>query len=420
MNRNAAACWLSPAAKATLPTSDGISDLKILRTLLLVGAVVLTAPLHAETLSEPAPQAGQTANLSQHEVVAGDTLDAILSRAGIAAETRNEAALAIADVFDLSTLTPGQVLRWSVSEDDPARLERLSLLIENGTDIVLDFSKPLEAALVDTQIQVRDRREAFVLVGPLYDALAERDAPESFAVDLAAFLAGQVDFRRDLKGGERVALIWQESALPDGTILGEPRLSYARLELNGHVYELVAGPPDEPAILFKNGKPVQHTARPVIGARLSSVFGKRKHPVLGVGRMHTGVDYAAKIGTPVRATGAGRVIFAGTMRGYGRTIDIDHGGGVVTRYAHLSRFAPGIERGTQASANDHIGDVGATGLVSGPNLHYEVRVDGQPTDPIEEAPALHAMAIKPGDLLMLATARVTTGFFIRTNVENKG
>ena len=391
MNRNAAACWLSPAAKATLPTSDGISDLKILQTLLLVGAVAVTAPLHAETLSEPAPQAGQTANLSQHEVVAGDTLDAILSRAGIAAETRNEAALAIADVFDLSTLTPGQVLRWSVSEDDPARLERLSLLIENGTDIVLDFSKPLEAALVNTQIQVRDRREAFVLVGPLYDALAEREAPESFAVDLAAFLAGQVDFRRDLKGGERVALIWQESALPDGTILGEPRLSYARLELSGHIYELVAGPPDEPAILFKN-----------------------------VGRMHTGVDYAAKIGTPVRATGAGRVIFAGTMRGYGRTIDIDHGGGVVTRYAHLSRFAPGIERGTQASANDHIGDVGATGLVSGPNLHYEVRVDGQPTDPIEEAPALHAMAIKPGDLLMLATARVATGFFIRTNVENKG
>ena len=79
--------------------------MKILQTLLLVGAVAVTAPLHAETLSEPAPLAGQTANLSQHEVVAGDTLDAILSRAGIAAETRNEAALAIADVFDLSTLT---------------------------------------------------------------------------------------------------------------------------------------------------------------------------------------------------------------------------------------------------------------------------------------------------------------------------
>ena len=392
----------------------------ILRTLLLVGTVAATTPLHAQTLTETAIRSGSTAVVARHEVVPGDTLDKILADAGIAASTRIEAALAIDDVFDLSALSPGQVLRWSVSADDPARLEHLSLLTLDGIDIVLDFNKPLEAALVKTEIRLRNRRETFEIDGSLYEALAAHKAPESFAVDLAAFLAGHVDFRRDLEGKERLSLIWQESALPDGTILGEPRLSYARLELNGHVYELVAGPPDEPAILFKNGKPVQHTARPVIGARLSSVFGKRKHPVLGVGRMHTGVDYAAKIGTPVRATGAGRVIFAGTMRGYGRTIDIDHGGGVVTRYAHLSRFAPGIERGTQASANDHIGDVGATGLVSGPNLHYEVRIDGQPTDPIEEAPALHAMAIKPGDLLMLATARVATGFFIRTNVENKG
>lgn len=368
----------------------------ILRILFLVGAVAMTAPLHAETLNELAPEAGPAANPSQHEVVEGDTLDEILSLAGIAAETRNEAALAISDVFDLSTLSPGQVLRWSVSEGDPARLDHLSLLVKNGTDIVLDFSKPLEAALVDTQIQVRNRRETFTLESSLYDALAEREAPESFAVDLAALLAGQVDFRRDLKGGERVALIWQESALPDGTIIGETQLSYARLELSGHLYELVAGPPDEPATLFKDGKPVQHTARPVIGARLSSVFGKRKHPVLGVQRMHTGVDYAAKIGTPVRATGAGTVIFAGSMRGYGRTIDIDHGGGVVTRYAHLSRFAPGIERGSQVSANDNIGDVGATGLVSGPNLHYEVRVDGQPTDPTEKTVASEAMEIKTG------------------------
>ncbi|MGZ3215077.1 MULTISPECIES: M23 family metallopeptidase [Paracoccus] len=392
----------------------------ILRILLLVGAVAVTAPLHAETLSEPAPEAGPATNLSQHEVVEGDTLDAILSRAGIAAETRNEAALAISGVFDLSTLIPGQVLRWRVSEDDPARLDHLSLLVKNGTDIVLDFSKPLEAALVDTQIQIRNRRESFMLVSSLYDALAEREAPESFAVDLAALLAGQVDFRRDLKGGERVALIWQETALPDGTIMGEPQLSYARLELSGHTYEMVAGPPDEPAILFKDGTRVQHSARPVIGARLSSVFGKRKHPVLGVERMHTGVDYAAKIGTPVRATGAGTVIFAGGMRGYGRTIDIDHGGGVVTRYAHLSRFAPGIKRGTQVSANDTIGDVGATGLVSGPNLHYEVRVDGQPTDPTEKSLASEATEIKTGDLLMLAAARVATGFFIRTTTENRG
>jgi len=110
-------------------------------------------------------------------------------------------------------------------------------------------------------------------------------------------------------------------------------------------------------------------------------------PVLGTQRMHTGVDYAARTGTPVSVTGAGTVVFAGTMRGYGRTIDVDHGGGVLTRYAHLSRFAAGIAPGVELNAGARIGDVGATGLVSGPNLHYEVRIDGKPTDPIKKTPA---------------------------------
>ena len=389
----------------------------ILRTLLTVGAVAVTMPLHAETPAEPVTGIDVIAAMMQHEVAPGDSLDAILSHAGIGASVRNEAALAISDVFDLSTLSPGQILRWIVSADDPSRLDRLSLLSPDGTDIVLDFSKPLAASLIKTEILLRDRREILVLDGSLYDALAARDAPESFAVELAALMAGQIDFRRDLKGGERLALIWQENVLPDGTVMGEPQLAYARLEFGDGVYEVVAGSVEQPFSLFRNGAPVQQTARPVVGARLSSVFGKRRHPVLGAQRMHTGVDYAAPIGTPVSVTGAGKVIFAGSMRGYGRTIDVDHGGGVVTRYAHLSRFADGIAPGVALSAGTRIADVGATGLVSGPNLHYEVRVDGEPTDPIQKTLTSGAATAGPTDRVILAAARLTTGYYLRTNPD---
>lgn len=385
----------------------------ILRALLTAGAVAVTTPLHAETPAATMIRNDAIGTMVQHEVSPGDTLDAILSHAGIGASIRAEAALAISDVFDLSTLSPGQILRWIVSADDPSRLDRLSLLSPDGTDIVLDFSKPLAASLIKSEILLRDRRETMVLDGSLYDALAARDAPESFAVELAALLAGQIDFRRDLKGGERLALIWQENVLPDGTVMGEPQLAYARLEFGEDIYEVVAGSVEQPFSLFRNGASVQQTARPVAGARLSSVFGKRRHPVLGAQRMHTGVDYAARTGTPVTVTGAGTVIFAGSMRGYGRTIDVDHGGGVVTRYAHLSRFADAIVSGAVLNAGAMIGEVGATGLVSGPNLHYEVRVDGQPTDPIKKTLTSQAVPARPTDRVMLTAARLTTGYFLR-------
>ncbi|MGR3747472.1 M23 family metallopeptidase [Paracoccus sp. (in: a-proteobacteria)] len=390
----------------------------IFQALLTAGAIAVTTSVYVETPAEPSLLTEEVAPMSRHEVVPGDTLDSILAHAGIGVPLRTEAALAISDVFDLSALSPGQLLRWSVSSDDPSQLERLSLLTRDGTDIILDFTKPLEASLTKTEILRRVRRETFVLDDSLFQALATHNAPESFAVDLAALLAGQIDFR-DLEGTERIALIWSENVLPDETIVGEPQIAYARVEKDADIFEVLTGSVEQPFILFRNGTLVQQSARPVAGARLSSVFGKRRHPVLGTQRMHTGVDYAAPTGTPVSVTGAGTVLFAGTIRGYGRTIDVDHGAGVLTRYAHLSRFEDGIAPGVELNAGARVGDVGATGLVSGPNLHYEVRIDGKPTDPIRKAPAARTVMPTPADHVMLTVARLTTGYFLRPNTSKK-
>ncbi|SFP85064.1 M23 family metallopeptidase, partial [Tranquillimonas alkanivorans] len=125
-------------------------------------------------------------------------------------------------------------------------------------------------------------------------------------------------------------------------------------------------------------------AQPVEGARLSSVFGRRKHPVYGNVRMHTGVDFAAARGTSVRATAPGRISFIGWRGGYGRVVEIAHGADTLTRYAHLSAVPKGLAKGQRVMAGDMIGRVGATGTATGPNLHYEVRVDGRPTDPLSD------------------------------------
>jgi murein DD-endopeptidase MepM/ murein hydrolase activator NlpD len=378
----------------------------MIRSALIVLAAASLVPLQAAA----DPPTAHLPTAFDATIASGDTLDSVLGRAGVPAGIRAEAALALAGVYDLTDLRPGHRIEWTATSGDPASLTRLSLFVEDGVEIVLSFDGPVAAERLEPPIREADRRETLVLDGTLYEALVARNAPERFAVDLTALLAGQVDFRRELQGGETFALVWQEDQLPDGSIAGEPRLNYARLELADWVLELVATKAAGPVIVFEDGEAVQRSAAPILGARLSSVFGRRNHPVLGGVRMHTGIDYAAPVGTEVSATGAGRVVFAGTIRGYGLTIDIDHGGGVVTRYAHLSEIAEDVREGTRVKAGDSIGAVGATGLVSGPNLHYEVRVDGRPVDPTDREALPEQEIASSEDLDALTTWRRETGF----------
>jgi len=121
---------------------------------------------------------------------------------------------------------------------------------------------------------------------------------------------------------------------------------------------------------------------PISGARISSGFGMRRHPVLGYTKMHTGVDFAAPTGTPIHAAGPGTVIHAGWRGGYGRTVMIKHPSGHVTLYAHQSRIARGIRKGVKVRQGQVIGYVGATGRVTGPHLHFEVRIKGRKVNPM--------------------------------------
>jgi murein DD-endopeptidase MepM/ murein hydrolase activator NlpD len=206
----------------------------------------------------------------------------------------------------------------------------------------------------------------------------------SIAWNLADIFEHRVDMTRDLDEGDKFHVLVERLQQPNGRIIVNKILG-AKLSLGDQVVE---------AIHFKSrnsssewydgrGKSLTETflRTPVNFRRITSVFGLREHPIFGTWRNHTGTDYAAPMGTPVRSIGDGVVVSVGDRGGYGNVIDVRHSNGLVSRYGHLSRFARGLRAGTRVKMGETIGYVGMTGWATGPHLHFEIRVNGVAHDP---------------------------------------
>lgn len=336
----------------------------------------------------------------------GETLDALLSAAGLSAGDRAEVALAMAAEYDLRKLRPGYGIEIETSVS--GSLNRAVLSVDEGVQIEAVFTDETATRRILPEPDLVLRAADTTVQNSISATLASADVPARFAVDLAEMLGGTVDFRRDLKGDEPLQLMWREARLGD-QIIGQPHLSFAALTIDETRYEIV-WPDDNSgnATIFVDGEVLRVFAQPVKGARLSSVYGNRRHPIYGDVRMHTGVDFAAPHGTPVYATAPGTISFVGRRGGYGRVVEIAHGSDTMTRYAHLSSVPDGLSVGERVTAGETIGRVGATGTATGPNLHYEVRVDGRPTDPMSEerlAEAARAEGTNPDIVARLHESR---------------
>lgn len=321
----------------------------------------------------------------------GETLDDLLSTAGLSAPDRAEVALALAAEYDLRKLKPGFAIEVETSLS--GSLMRVILSVDAGVQIEAVFADEIAIRKIIPEPDLVLRAADMTVETSIFATLSRADASARFAVDLAEMLGGTVDFRRDLKGGERLQLMWHEATLGD-QVIRPPGLSFAALTIDDVLYEIV-WPDDNSgnATIFIDGELLRVYAQPVKGARLSSVYGNRKHPVFGDVRMHTGVDFAAPHGTPVFATAPGRISFIGRRGGYGRVVEITHGSDTMTRYAHLSSVPESLAVEVRVAAGDTIGRVGATGTATGPNLHYEVHVDGRPTDPMSEERLAEAASV---------------------------
>ena len=217
--------------------------------------------------------------------------------------------------------------------------------------------------------------------------LKSSEIPSNIAKEFLHQLSYTIDFQRDVKNGDIIDILYEANFTKNEKIVGEPTLLYGLMNLTDHKlelfkYRLSNGKAD---YFDANGKSIRkHLMRtPVQGARLSSKFGVRKHPILGYSKMHRGVDFAAKRGTPIMAAGDGRVTFAGRNGSFGRFIEIKHLNNFKTRYAHLYKFSKGIKKGKVVKQGDIIGFVGTSGRSTGPHLHYEVKHKNRTINPIK-------------------------------------
>jgi len=316
-------------------------------------------------------------------VAPGDTLNALLQQLGVNAETRTQASTSLAERFDPRRLRPGD--RLTVTSLTTGQPVSVAIERDSGIQYVVTLGERPSTRIVPPRLDTLTLGREVDIETSLYAALAAEGIPTRFAMDLEVLLGGLMDTARDISGAERLQLLWEEDRREDSTRVGPPRLTYMGLADPSARLEMV-WPTDQRAtvMLFKDGSLVETKRFPVLGARLTSAFGNRRHPVYGGVRRHDGVDLAAPRGTPVMATAPGRVSFVGRRGGYGRVVEVEHERGTLSRYTHLSRFASGLSVGDAINAGDTLGEVGASGLTTGPNLHYEVRVGDRPVDPLEE------------------------------------
>ncbi len=233
-----------------------------------------------------------------------------------------------------------------------------------------------------------EQRTAFAtgsVHGSFLDSAARAGLSPVLSRRLERIFAHRIDFAKDVKANDRFTIIYREHFF-NGEKLGDGDILAADLELSGHRYVAVGFPDHQGRLHYytPDGKGIEPALMryPLHFERVSSPFGAaRMHPILGVVRPHTGIDLAAPRGTPIKAAGDGVIEYRDWMHGYGKTIMIDHGRGYETLYAHMVRFNPGLHDGERVTKGQVIGYVGATGLATGPHLHYEVRIDGVPRNP---------------------------------------
>lgn len=286
------------------------------------------------------------------------------------------------------TLGPGSTAL--VADDSEVDYVLSGLRLPVAYDREIQVARKTDGGFVAREVELPLETELVRVTGSIDSSLFvnARDAgiPVNVLVEMIRIYSFDVDFQRDIWNGDAFEIMFERQRNAGGEIVNNGDIEYARLTLRGtelplYRFETATGSID---YFNRNGESVRKALMktPIDGARLSSPFGNRKHPILGYTRLHTGVDFAAPTGTPFFAAGDGTVEMAGTNGGYGKYIRIRHNGTYTTAYAHLNGYARGIRRGVRVRQGQVIGYVGSTGRSTGPHLHYEIHRDGRQINPL--------------------------------------
>ncbi len=283
----------------------------------------------------------------------------------------------------LTNIIPGEEFRFMFNGQ---KLEKIILKKNEYQSIeIINRKKPIYNEIKKTPNLINSFR-AGLITSSFYEAGIESDIPDSVIMDLAYIFGWDIDFVYDIRDGDKFRVLY-ETAFIDGQIVENGSILYAEFFNQDKKYIAIRykNASDKYEYYDENGRSIKKAflRAPLDFAYISSHFNPRRmHPILNRIRAHNGVDYAASRNTPIRATGSGIIIFQGRRGGYGRTIEIRHGGEITTLYAHLERFNPKYKVGSKVEQGATIGYVGDSGQATGPHLHYEFKVGNNRSDPV--------------------------------------
>lgn len=278
----------------------------------------------------------------------------------------------------LDIIRPGDVIQMTHLGGELKSLTRR--INETATLSVTRAEQGFSASIVENPLETKEQRLTGAVDSSLYLAVNQAGGTDRLAVSLADVFKYDIDFVNAVRPGDRF-IVTHEQQWQDGEFVRDGDILAAEFVNAGRTYRAVryVRPGGRADYYTPDGRPVRKAflRYPVDYARISSGYSTaRWHPVLHRVRAHRGIDFAAPAGTPIKAAGAGRVIFRGTKGGYGNVVELAHSNGITTLYAHMSRFAREVGVGDRVAQGEVIGYVGRTGLANGPHVHYEYRVNG--------------------------------------------
>ena len=322
----------------------------------------------------------------------GDRLMQLLILEGVGRREAYEAISVLGKVYELRKLRTGQqvTLVYGIIDHQPRRFVGLQFKLGNGArevSVMRHGKGPFTATDVKKRLRPQLVRGTGRIETSLYVAGLKAGVPPAVMIQLIQIYSFDVDFQREIRKGDAFRVMFRNFYDEDGKLVRQGDIVYASLTLGRNELQLYRFTPRNGRTDYFN--PNGHSVRkalmrtPIDGARLTSGFGRRRHPILGYTKVHTGSDFAAPRGTPFYAAGDGTIVKLGWAGGYGKYIRIRHNSNYQTAYAHMQRFARGLGIGSRVRQGQIIGYVGTSGLSSGPHLHYEVHYNGRPVNPLK-------------------------------------
>ena len=318
----------------------------------------------------------------EHKISAGETFESILNGYFVSKEEINEIKKKLSKKINLNKLSTNQKIKFTLDQSTNL-IKDFIFQVSNTEKIYL--SRDIKTDQFNSKILVTKLKKKIIyneniILQSLYKSAVDKKVPPSVIVEFARIYGFQVDFQRDIKKRDNFQIMYEILVDDSGKLIETGNILYANLKLSGENNSLYYfNKKDSEGHYDKNGKSVKKALMktPINGARLSSPFGMRKHPIDGFNKMHRGTDFAAPKGTPIMASGDGVIKKAGWCGGGGNCVVIKHNSTYQTVYAHMSKFAKGIRSGVRVKQGQTIGYVGSTGKSTGPHLHYEVIVNGK-------------------------------------------